>query len=244
LDLFCADDDGERRVLSRLSLEVRREVRLWSMRDVLNQQPFFRDDPAETFVKLCTDSLKRRFFGPNEVIVGAGEIGRELFFLSRGDAEVRTRRGRRVRALPEGAMFGEIALVLSMASDDENERGPKEASERRRITQPPPRERSSARGGSRGDVRKKCKTIRRTADVRTSAFVETLVLSDAAYIRAAAAAPETAAEVERLARERFRSVNAARWRSATLAVIAANAILRNAGFPSVARGRVESDDAF
>ena len=237
LDLFCADDDGERRVLSRLSLEVRREVRLWSMRDVLNQQPFFRDDKNETFVKLCTDSLKRRFFGPNEVIVGAGEIGRKLFFLSRGDAEVRTRRGRRVRALPEGAMFGEIALVLSMASDDE--RGPKEASERRRITQPPPRERSSARGGSRGDVRKKCKTIRRTADVRTSAFVETLVLSDAAYIRAAAAAPETAAEVERLARERFRSVNAARWRSATLAVIAANAILRNAGFPSVARGRAE-----
>ena len=98
-----------------------------------------------------------------------------------------------------------------------------------------------SRGGSRGDVRStKSKTIRRTADVRTSAFVETLVLSDAAYLRAAAAAPETAAEVERLARERFRSVNAARWRSATLAVIAANAILRNAGFPSVARGRAES----
>lgn len=221
LDAFCADDDGERRVLSRLSLEVRREVRLWSMRDVLNQQPFFRDDPNETFVKMCTDSLRRRFFGPNERVVGAGDVARELFFLSRGDAEVRTRRGRRVRALPEGAMFGEIALVLSMASGDERS--------------------FLSRGGSRGVVRKEiCKTIRRTADVRTSAFVETLVLSDAAYLRAAAAAPETAAEVERLARERFRSVNAARWRSATLAVIAANAILRNAGFPSVARGRAES----
>ena len=117
LDAFCADDDGERRVLSRLSLEVRREVRLWSMRDVLNQQPFFRDDPEETFVKLCTDSLRRRFFGPNERVFRAGDIGSELFFLSRGDAEVRTRRGRRVRALPEGAMFGEIALVLSITRE-------------------------------------------------------------------------------------------------------------------------------
>jgi hypothetical protein len=75
--------------------------------------------------------------------------------------------------------------------------------------------------------------VRRTADVRTSGFVETLALSDAAYRRAAAAAPATAAAVERLARERFKSVNAARWRSATLAVLAANAIRRNAGFPSL-----------
>ena len=225
LDAFCADDDGERRVLSRLSLEVRREVRLWSMRDVLNQQPFFRDDPRETFVKLCTDSLRRRFFGPNERVVRAGDVGSELFFLSRGDAEVRTRRGRRVRALPEGAMFGEIALVLSMTQSSqrtsvrENGDGARSRSEKRKAPSAPV---ADGRGSA----------VRRTADVRTSAFVETLVLSDTAYRRAAAAAPGTAAEVERLARERFKSVNAARWRSATLAVLAANAIARNAGITS------------
>ena len=38
--------------------------------------------PRETFVKLCTDSL-RRFFGPNEYVFRAGDVGRELFFLSR-----------------------------------------------------------------------------------------------------------------------------------------------------------------
>ena len=195
------------------------------MRDVLNQQPFFRDDPRETFVKLCTDSLRRRFFGPNERVVRAGDVGSELFFLSRGDAEVRTRRGRRVRALPEGAMFGEIALVLSMTQSSqrtsvrENGDGARSRSEKRKAPSAPV---ADGRGSA----------VRRTADVRTSAFVETLVLSDAAYRRAAAAAPGTAAEVERLARERFKSVNAARWRSATLAVLAANAIARNAGITS------------
>ena len=225
-----ADDDGERRVLSRLSLEVRREVRLWSMRDVLNQQPFFRDDPEETFVKLCTDTLRRRFFGPNERVFRAGDIGSELFFLSRGDAEVRTRRGRRVRALPEGAMFGEIALVLSITR------------ERRKTVRTSVRTNggreaflSSPENGNapRGRWYGRGSPVRRTADVRTSAFVETLVLSDVAYQRAAAAAPETAAEVEQLARERFKSVNAARWRSAALVVLAANAIARNAGISSI-----------
>ena len=182
-----AEDAGERRVLSKLSLEVRREVRLWSMRDVLNQQPFFRDDPEETFVKLCTDSLRRRFFGPNEYVFRAGDVGRELFFLSRGDAEARTRRGRRVRALPEGAMFGEIALVLSMKRDEDEES--RNSSQKRQApleqpvcafeAEPPPPVR----------VRRNV-PVRRTADVRTkSGFVETLALSDAAYRRAAAAAP-------------------------------------------------------
>ena len=230
-----AEDAGERRVLSKLSLEVRREVRLWSMRDVLNQQPFFRDDPEETFVKLCTDSLRRRFFGPNEYVFRAGDVGRELFFLSRGDAEARTRRGRRVRALPEGAMFGEIALVLSMKRDEDEgpgglniRRSDADGRASRRKAQPP-----SSRLNENGDEPHPRSAVRRTADVRTSGFVETLALSGAAYRRAAAAAPATAAAVERLARERFKSVNAARWRSATLAVLAANAIRRNAGFPSL-----------
>ena len=235
-----AEDAGERRVLSKLSLEVRREVRLWSMRDVLNQQPFFRDDPEETFVKLCTDSLRRRFFGPNEYVFRAGDVGRELFFLSRGDAEARTRRGRRVRALPEGAMFGEIALVLSMKRDeDEESRNPQNVflknangrSEEKRQAPPPTFVRLNETASSEPHPR--FGAVRRTADVRTSGFVETLALSDAAYRRAAAAAPATAAAVERLARERFKSANAARWRRATLAVLAANAIRRNAGFPSV-----------
>ena len=230
-----AEDAGERRVLSKLSLDVRREVRLWSMRDVLNQQPFFRDDPEETFVKLCTDSLRRRFFGPNEYVFRAGDVGRELYFLSRGDAEARTRRGRRVRALPEGAMFGEIALVLSMKRDEDEgpgglnvRRSDADGRASRRKAQPP-----SSRLNENGDEPHPRSAVRRTADVRTSGFVETLSLSDAAYRRAAAAAPATAAAVERLARERFKSVNAARWRSATLAVLAANAIRRNAGFPSL-----------
>ena len=225
-----AEDAGERRVLSKLSLEVRREVRLWSMRDVLNQQPFFRDDPEETFVKLCTDSLRRRFFGPNEYVFRAGDVGRELFFLSRGDAEARTRRGRRVRALPEGAMFGEIALVLSMKRDEDEESRNSSQKRQAPLNEPFARlnETASSASSSGGTY-----PVRRTADVRTSGFVETLALSDAAYRRAAAAAPATAAAVERLARERFKSANAARWRRATLAVLAANAIRRNAGFPSL-----------
>ena len=110
-----AEDAGERRVLSKLSLEVRREVRLWSMRDVLNQQPFFRDDPEETFVKLCTDSLRRRFF-PNEYVFRAGDVGRELFFLSRGDAEARTRaRTTRARVTGRGDVRGDRARALDEA---------------------------------------------------------------------------------------------------------------------------------
>ena len=84
------------------------------MRDVLNQQPFFRDDPEETFVKLCCGFAAKALAGPSEYVFRAGDVGRELFFLSRGtprrargadDACARYRkgdvRGDRARALDE-----------------------------------------------------------------------------------------------------------------------------------------------
>jgi CRP-like cAMP-binding protein len=199
LDGFDADDDGERRIFSRVSSEVRRELRVWSLRDALNRQPYLRDF-NETFVKICTDFLKRRFFGPGERIIAAGDIGRELFFLSRGEAEVRTgKTSRRTRALLEGDLFGEIAVVLAR------------------------------------------KRVRRTADVRATAFVETLVLSDWAYREAALAAPETARAVECAASATFKKVNERRWRAAVVAVIAVNAVLNNAGFPRLADAKRAED---
>jgi hypothetical protein len=147
-----AEDPCEVKFVSRLSRDIRRELRVWSMRDVLNRQPFFRDD-NERFVGAVTDFLVRRFHGPNEKIITAGDVGGELFFLSRGDAEVRTSRGRFVKLIDSGEMFGEIAVVFSG------------------VAGVPCMGKQCGGGG-----------ITRTADVATSSFCETLVLRYACYV--------------------------------------------------------------
>ena len=104
--LFHAEDE----LLSHLSDDIRVEVQLWSMRDVLNAVPFLRD-ADERFVKLIVERLVRKVYAPREIIVRQGDVGHEMYFVAHGEVEV-IAGGRRVAYLNEGAMIGEIAVAM------------------------------------------------------------------------------------------------------------------------------------
>ena len=48
---------------------------------------------------------------PGDDVIRAGETGREMYLVSRGDLEVLDESGKRVRTLSDGDFFGEIALL-------------------------------------------------------------------------------------------------------------------------------------
>ena len=104
--LFHAEDE----LLSHLSDDIRVEVQLWSMRDVLNAVPFLRE-ADERFVKLIVERLVRKVYAPREIVVRQGDVGHEMYFVAHGEVEV-IAGGRRVAYLNEGAMIGEIAVAM------------------------------------------------------------------------------------------------------------------------------------
>jgi hypothetical protein len=79
--------NAERTLLGHLSDNIRQEVQLWSMRNVLNSTPFLRD-ANESFIKLIVDKLVRKVYSPREVVVQQGEIGDEMYFIAHGEVEV------------------------------------------------------------------------------------------------------------------------------------------------------------
>jgi CRP-like cAMP-binding protein len=76
---------------------------------VVTKIPFFHGaDPA--FVATTLINMHRRFYGTDDVVIQAGEIGRELFILSSGEVQVIVA-GNVVATLPAVTYFGEIALL-------------------------------------------------------------------------------------------------------------------------------------
>lgn len=101
---------AEHRLLDHLSDNIRQEMQLWSMRNVLNATPFLRD-ANESFVKMIVDKLVRKVFSPREIVIQQGEIGDEMYFIAHGEVEV-IAGGHRVAYLGEGSMIGEIAMAM------------------------------------------------------------------------------------------------------------------------------------
>ncbi|MBF0626448.1 MAG: cyclic nucleotide-binding domain-containing protein, partial [Magnetococcales bacterium] len=52
-----------------------------------------------------------RILTPKEIILSAGEVGREMFFLSHGVVEVLTAEGKHLVKLRAGSFFGEMAVL-------------------------------------------------------------------------------------------------------------------------------------
>ena len=58
-------------------------------------------------------ALKPVVFQPGDLVIRKGEIGRELYLISRGEVEVIDGSGNVVATLGEGNFFGEISLLTS-----------------------------------------------------------------------------------------------------------------------------------
>jgi glucose-6-phosphate 1-dehydrogenase len=82
--------------------------------DVLKKVTIFRDgDPL--FLSQVILALRPEVAAAGEVLIRKGDIGREMYILVRGEAEVIDDAGRVVKTFKDGDIFGEIALLIHTA---------------------------------------------------------------------------------------------------------------------------------
>jgi len=78
---------------------------------LIEQVPFFKNASPE-FLRDIIPRLDARIFAPGEVLVHEGDVGDEMYFLTKGQVEVlRGDRAQPVATLREGAFFGELAIL-------------------------------------------------------------------------------------------------------------------------------------
>ena len=104
----------ESSVLAELPSSLKTWVSLFLNKDIIEKVPLF-EGASEEFIKESIMSLKPVVYTPGDYIVTAGELGFDMFFISKGSVDVVSADGSTVYAiLSDGQFFGEIALLLSM----------------------------------------------------------------------------------------------------------------------------------
>ncbi len=105
-------DHDESEVLGRLPPSLRIEVAMFLNRDLIKSVPMFRN-ASDAFVREVALELRPLVLMPGDYAVHAGDRGRAMFFVTRGELEVLSADGQTVlRTLSEGDFFGEISLLF------------------------------------------------------------------------------------------------------------------------------------
>jgi voltage-gated potassium channel len=104
----------ESSVLAELPSSLKTWVSLFLNKDIIEKVPIF-DGASDEFIKETIMNLVPVVYTPGDYIVTAGEVGYDMFFISKGSVDVVSADGATVYAtLSDGHFFGEIALLLSM----------------------------------------------------------------------------------------------------------------------------------
>lgn len=104
----------ETAILRDLPISLKTSVALFINKEIIEKVPIFKG-ASDEFIKDIILSLEPIVFSPGDNIVRKGEIGSEMFFISKGAVDVVSEDGQVVYAtLTGGQFFGEIALLLSM----------------------------------------------------------------------------------------------------------------------------------
>jgi len=81
-------------------------------RETLRKVPLFEGVNAVLLASLIL-ALKPVVFQPGDLVIRQGEIGREMYLISRGEVEVTDGSGNALATLGEGDFFGEASLLTS-----------------------------------------------------------------------------------------------------------------------------------
>lgn len=103
----------EAAILAELPPALRTEVALALKRDFIGKVPFFKGASQQLVRELALE-LRPVVFTPGDIVFHAGEIGRHMYFISRGVVEIVSPDGQTVfTTLTDGSFFGELALLFS-----------------------------------------------------------------------------------------------------------------------------------
>lgn len=101
-------------LLRDLPTSLKTQVSFFLNRDIIEKVPIFKNADNE-LIRDVILNLKPVIYTPGDAIVTFGEIGYEMYFISRGELDVTNEEGSITYAtLTAGQFFGEIALLLSM----------------------------------------------------------------------------------------------------------------------------------
>ena len=103
----------EAAILAGLPPNLRVEISLVLKREFIQKVPFLKGAGQELIRELAL-ALQPVIFMPGDYIFRAGDIGRQMYFISQGTVDVFSADGKTAYAtLHEGDFFGEIALLFS-----------------------------------------------------------------------------------------------------------------------------------
>lgn len=103
----------ESAVLDELPSSLKVQVALHLNKEIIEKVPMFRGAPEE-FIRQIVLNLKPVLYTPGDFIFRKGEMGDQMYFISRGKVEIVSEDGNTVYAtLADGSFFGEIALLFS-----------------------------------------------------------------------------------------------------------------------------------
>ena len=101
----------ESAVIQEFPPSLKTDISLYINREIIEKVPLFKG-ASEMLIRDIVLSLKPMVFIPGDFIIHRGEIGVNMFFISKGTVEVVSDDGSQVFAtLTEGNFFGEIALL-------------------------------------------------------------------------------------------------------------------------------------
>jgi voltage-gated potassium channel len=103
----------ENLILKDLPSALQKELAMHIHADVIEKVPIFKG-ASDAFIKEIVMKLTPAMFTPGDYIFREGEIGHNMYFISRGSVEVLSEKTNQVYAtIGEGGYFGEIALLLA-----------------------------------------------------------------------------------------------------------------------------------
>ncbi|MBF0285612.1 MAG: ion transporter [Magnetococcales bacterium] len=100
----------DEQILADMPEKLREQLEMHINIHILEQVPLFRNMPKPCLEELAA-AQKPMVFGPGEVIVRAGEVGREMYFLLHGVVHVLRPDGVPITKLYKHSFFGETALL-------------------------------------------------------------------------------------------------------------------------------------
>ncbi|MBN1685627.1 MAG: ion transporter [Spirochaetales bacterium] len=104
----------ESSVLADLPGPLKQSVLLFLNKEIIEKVPIF-EAAGEDLIKDIIVNMEPVVFTPGDYIVRAGEVGFDMYFISRGRVDVMSAdETARYATLTAGQFFGEIALLLSM----------------------------------------------------------------------------------------------------------------------------------
>jgi hypothetical protein len=98
-------------ILSGLPPALMTEVSMFLKREVIQNVPFFAT-ASDQLLKDIALAMHPVVYMPGDIVMEKGEVGRAMFFISRGEVEVLDDERERIALLGKGDAFGEMALVL------------------------------------------------------------------------------------------------------------------------------------